>query len=303
MSQLESNKIYEGDNLDIMSNILSSSIDLIATDPPFNTGRDFVEFKDMWGGLEGYLAFMKDRIIQMRRVLKPTGSIYLHCDSTISHYLKITLDDVFDIDNFRNEIIWQRDAAGKGGKRRSKQWPRLQDVILFYSKTDRYNFKQLYNPLSKQQKAVYTRVDKDGRRFKAVSLGGYGKETIEKMKKEGLIYVSKNGKEYKKYYLDQAKATIGSIWIDIPGFGIISQSKQRTGYPTQKPIKLYERIIEASSNEGDLVLDPFCGSGTTLVAAQNLGRNWIGIDKNKSAVDISTERLLNMPKDKQLRLF
>ena len=297
------NKVYESDNLDAMKNIDHTSIDLIATDPPFNTGKDFGEFKDIWGGLNQYIAFMKPRVVQMHHILKSTGSIYLHCDSKISHYLKVMLDDIFGIENFRNEIIWQRDAAGKGGKNRSKQWPRLQDVILFYSKTDRYNFKQLYKPLSKEQMAVYTRVDSNGRRFKAVSLGKYGEDKIEKMKQKDLVYVSKSGKQYKKYYLDEAKATIGSIWTDIPGFGIISQSKQRTGYPTQKPIKLYERIIEASSNEEDLVLDPFCGSGTTLVAAQNLNRRWIGIDKNKTAVTIASQRLLQVSSDNQLTLF
>ena len=244
--------------------------------------------------MKAYLSFMAQRMIEMHRILRDTGSLYLHCDPTASHYLKIILDALFGKQHFRNEIIWKKDASGKGGKRVSKQWPRLQDVLFLYAKTEKFYFKQPYNELTEAQAKAYTKKEAgSGRQFKVVQLGNYSKASIQKLKKQGLIYQSNTGKTYKKYYLDEAKASIDSIWTDIKGFGIRTNAKERTGYPTQKPLALLHRIIEASSKEGDVVLDPFCGCATTCVSAQHLGRQWIGIDIEEKTKELVIERLSN----------
>jgi len=249
--------------------------------------RTFLGTNDMLA----YLSMMAPRLVELRRVLKDTGSIYLHCDPTASHYLKLLMDAVFGLRNFRNEIIWRRDVAGKGAKRISGQWPRNADVILFYSKSSDWVFHQAYKPLSDKQARNYRYEDADGRRFKTVQLGDYSEDSIRRLEREGLIYVSRTGQRYKKYYLDEARSTIDTIWIDIPGFGTRTASSERLGYPTQKPEALLERIIQASSNEGDLVLDPFCGCGTTIAVAQRLNRQWIGIDVTCLAINLMRRRL------------
>ena len=195
------NKLYCGDNLSIMHDMPDASVVLIATDPPFNTGKDWGAFNDKWeGGLKGYLKFMEPRLVEMHRLLKPTGSLYLHCDPTASHYLKVLLDTVFGIKQFRNEIVWKRSHA----KSPKKRFGRSHDSILFYTKSDNFIF---YN-----------------------------------------------------------STQLNDLWLDIP----IASPKQRLNYPTQKPRALYQRIIKASSNAGDdIVLDPFCGSGTTIRRGTN----------------------------------
>ena len=277
-------KIIKGDCIKVIKTL--QPVDLIYADPPFNIGI----FKKM--PFKDYLKWCEQWIKECRRVLKPTGSLYLHCDPTASHYLKILMDNIFGIKNFRNEIIWRRDIAGKGGKGVSSQYPRNSDTILFYSMSNVFLFKQLTEELTDKQKSNYTLVEPvTHRKFKAVQLGNYSVNSIKRMEKENLIYVSKTGKEYKKYYLDEAKSLIDCIWTDIYGFGTRTTAKERCGYPTQKPEALLERIIKASSNEGDLVLDPFCGSGTTCVAAKKLNRNYIGIDVSNKAIDISKKRI------------
>ena len=216
------NTLYQGDNLTILRALPDASVDLIATDPPFNTGRHWGAFNDKWeGGLKGYLKFMEPRLIECRRVLKDTGSLYLHCDPTASHYLKIMLDGVFGIKQFRNDIIWKR-SHNKSGK---KRFGRNHDNILFYTKSDNFIFS---NP-----------------------------------------------------------SQLNSLWLDIP----IASPKQRVGYPTQKPLALYERMIKIASNQGGVVLDLFAGSGTTLDAAHTLGRGWIGIDNGTEAIKTIQDRL------------
>ena len=331
LSNIKPKTIFTGDNLPILRGMNSESIDLIYLDPPFNSKANYAapigskaagaEFKDTWtlddidttwldlieidhpalnrvihaamtNSDKSYLIYMAVRLLEMHRVLKPTGSIYLHCDSTMGHYLKLVMDAVFGKANFRNEIVWQRDAAGKGAKRISKQWPRLQDVILLYSKTENVYFDQVYIPLNeKQSKAYRYEEENTGRRYKAVQLGDYTESSIEKMDKQGLIHTSKSGNQYKKYYLDEAKATIGTLWTDIPGFGIRTNARERTGYPTQKPLELLDRIIKASSSESGIVLDPFCGCATTCVAADRLQREWIGIDISPKAAQLVVERI------------
>ena len=243
--------------------------------------------------LTAYLVMMAPRLVELHRVLKPTGSLYLHCDPTASHYLKVMLDVIFGARNFRNEIVWVRDPAGKGGKRVSRRWPRNIDVLLFYTKSDNYTFHQQYLPLTEKQKRAYRYQDAQGR-YKAVQRGNYSDEMWERFRAEGRIHISSTGKEYLKHYLDEARATVGSVWDDIPGFGTRTAAAERLGYPTQKPLALLERILQASSNEGDTVLDPFCGCGTAIVAAQKLRRRWIGIDITHLAIALIKYRLSDM---------
>ena len=268
------NRLYHGDNLRILQEMQDASIDLICTDPPFNTGKDWGAFNDKWkGGLKGYLKFMESRLEECRRVLKDTGSIYLHSDPVVSHYLKVMLDAVFGIKQFRNEIVWAKRFGHPNDVKR--KFPVLHDVIFFYSKTDSYTFHPSYKPLcEKYVKSTYRHVDENGRRYRKVSL------------------VSDSRPKKKKIaYLDESKGTsVGSLWVE-NDTKLSSFSKERVGYPTQKPIALYERMIKASSHRGDVVLDPFAGSGTALDAAQVLGRDWIGIDASEEAIETIQKRL------------
>ena len=247
------NTLYQGDNLSILREMPDASVDLIATDPPFNTGKDWGAFSDKWeGGLKGYLKFMEARAVEMHRVLKPTGSLYLHCDPTASHYLKVMLDGVFGIKQFRNEIVWSYKSMSVV----KRDFPRKHDIILRYTKSKTWVFnlqRQPYNPKSLE-------IFKRGGRF-------YNNEPYDPHP-DGML--------------------IPSVW-DIPMLN--SMAKERTDHPTQKPRALYERIIKASSNQGDTVLDPFAGSGTTLDAAQTLGRKWIGIDIGDEAITTIEKRL------------
>lgn len=254
-----------------------------------------------------YLAMMAPRLVELHRVLKPTGSLYLHCDPTASHFLKILLDGVFGAEKFRNEIIWKRtsghsDAIGFGS---------VHDVVLFYTRTDQPTWNDIYQPYDEKYVEQYYRYkDPDGRRWMSDNLsasgllgGGYDYEwkgirrvwrcpqsTMEKLDKEGKIFYTKNGIARRKRYLDEAKGIPAQdLWSDIQA--LRSWHDERLGYPTQKPQALLERIIEASSNKGDLVLDPFCGCGTTIHAAQKLGRNWIGIDITYLAINLIKRRL------------
>ena len=254
------NQLYQGDNLTILRNMPDASVDLICTDPPFNTGKDWGAFSDKWeGGLKGYLKFMEARVIEMQRVLKSTGSLYLHCDPTASHYLKVMLDSVFGIKQFRREIIWTF-GSPSGFKTNTKNWVRNHDVIFYYAVSDNPTFNKLYVPYSKDYLSRFRKTDEEG-----------------------------------KYYLRDGKKRrlkkgfrIGSTW-QIPI--INNMAKERLGYPTQKPLALYERMIKASSNQHDIVLDPFAGSGTTLDAAHTLGRQWIGIDIGDEAISVIQDRL------------
>ena len=263
------NKLYFGDNLTILKELPDNSIDLIYADPPFNTGRNWGAYNDKWEkGLAGYLDFMRPRIEEIHRVLKDTGSFYLHCDPTASHYLKVLCDQVFGIANFRNEIVWKRNA-GQGHSKIGKRFINKQDYILFYVKSVNNIFNYQYKPLSSEVvKNNYTRVDENGRKYSR--------------------HEKHNGK---RIYLDENKgATVNTLWIE-KGFQLIPNKSERTGYPTQKPIALLKRIIKASSNEEDVVLDPFAGSGTTLDAAHGLQRSWIGIDEGQQAIETITFRL------------
>ena len=257
--------------------------------------HDFLQWMAKRGGDNGtkdaaYLLFMAVRMVELRRVLKVDGSLYLQCDLSASHLLRTLMDLIFIDHPYRNTLIWRRDAAGKGGKRTSAQYPRNYDVILYYAATNAY-FCQPTRELTDVQKASYRYFEPNGDRYKAVQLGNYSPSSVQSLEARGLIHRSKSGKAYKKYYLKEARCIIDDMWTDIPGFGIRTNARERLGYPTQKPIALMKRIITASSRTGDVVLDPFCGGGTTCVAAQSLNRQWIGIDVNEHSEKILALRL------------
>ena len=261
--------------------------------------------------MTAYLCMMGVRLIALHRVLKPTGSLYLHCDPTASHYLKILLDAVFGAKNFRSEIIWRR-TSPKGLA--FTRFAANHDVILSMGKTEQVTWNPQHYPHSDEYLRKYNLKDEaTGRRFQATSLinpsnnrpnltysfGGHlrvwrwTEERMRRAEKDGLIYFPKNGgvPREKRYLDEQEGVPLSDLWADIPP--INSQAQERLGYPTQKPVALLERIIAASSNPGDTVLDPFCGCGTTVHAAQKLGRRWIGIDVTHVAVSLIETRLFD----------
>ena len=278
--------------------------------------RGFLGTNDMLA----YLAMMAPRLVELRRVLKPTGSLYLHCDPTASHYLKILLDAIFGPTNYRNEITWQRteshNTAGRYGN--------IADILLFYVQSDRATYNRSFHKYadqkySAQQMQRFRHVDDDGRRYKLENLTGprpdsssgkfewrgalpgptrgwgYKKEQLEQWWAEGKIQTRKDGiprMDGLKVYLDETEGKpLQNIWTDIPR--IPNTSSERLGYPTQKPEALLERIINTSSNAGDVVLDPFCGCGTAIAAAQKSNRRWIGIDVTHLAIGLIKHRLRN----------
>lgn len=276
------NKLFIGDNLEIMRKLPDESVDLCCTDPPFRSGRSYkskngVEFNDRWKSIDEFCGFMRLRLVEMHRILKPTGSIYVHLDQTSSHYIKIEMDRIFGQENFHNEIIWCYSKWSKDTKR----FKRSHDNILYYSKTHDHTFNPIYRELSESSKQ--TREKGYHIHYKANILLVYD---ATKPKAKELIESGKFNKV--NYDKGVDGVLLPDYWTDIPVPG--SNSKKRNGYPTQKPLELYQRIIEASSNEGDLVLDPFCGSGTTLDASQSLNRQWIGIDRNPNTIDYIKKR-------------
>jgi site-specific DNA-methyltransferase (adenine-specific) len=261
-----------------------------------------------------YLVMMAPRLVELRRVMKSTASIYLHCDPAASHYLKMMMDAVFRPENFLNEIVWQRTNAHNMP---TKAYVRANDSILFYSKTGAYVFNEQYTEYGPEQMKRF-KPDENGKLYKAENLTfsspnpnrqfewrgskppanrswGASLEQLEKWYADGRILLKKDGTprlDGLKIYLDETKGKpLTSNWTDIPR--ISNTAAERLGYPTQKPEALLERIIKASSNEGDLVLDPFCGCGTTIAAAQKLSRRWIGIDITHLAITLMKKRLLD----------
>ena len=257
-------------------------------------------------GMQSYLTMMAVRLMQMRRVLKPTGSIYLHCDPTASHYLKLLMDAVFGQARFQNHVTWRRTTAHSDSVRYGSN----SDHLLFYVKGEQWAWNPQYQDYDEKYKARFRRKDPDGRMWsdyditaKGLSGGGYDyeykgissywrvpRETMERLDVEGRLHFTSNGGIRRKRYLDEMEGrAVQALWDDIDA--INSQAKERTGYPTQKPLALLDRIIRASSNEGDMVLDPFCGCATACVAADQLGRRWVGIDISLKAVELVNMRL------------
>ena len=280
-----------------------------------------------------YLTMMTPRLVELHRVLKPTGSLYLHCDPTASHYLKLLLDAVFGKENFRNEVVWRRTGSHGG----SKRWGPIHDTILFYSRSDDYHWNRIYQEYDPSYLEKYYRLSDERGRYQLVSLTGAGtrtgdsgqpwrgvnpndsgrhwavpaaaladlvvgsdlstlstQEKLDLLDDAGLIHWPARGTipRQKRYVDENPGVPIQDIVSDIGPIG--AQAKERLGYPTQKPEALLERIIQASTNEGDVVLDPFCGCGTAVAAAQKLNRQWLGIDITHLAVALMKSRLKDM---------
>ncbi len=283
--------------------------------------------------LTAYLVMMAPRLVELHRVLKPTGSLYLHCDPTASHYLKVMLDVIFGARNFRNEIVWKRTGAHGGAKR----WGPIHDVLLFYSKSENYTWNRVYEALDPNYIEKCYRFQDERGRYHLVTLTGAGttkgdsgmpwkgvdptqvgrhwavpqplveqvvgreraqqmsvQEKLDALEAAGYIVWPKKGRvpRYKRYLEMSAGNPIQDVITDIQPIG--AHARERLGYPTQKPLALLERIIQASSNEGDTVLDPFCGCGTAIVAAHKLKRQWIGIDITHLAIALIKYRLSDM---------
>ncbi len=277
---------------------------------PRNVKEMIISFRQFIGSnaMMAYLVMMTPRLLELHRVLKPTGSIYLHCDPTAGHYLKVLMDTVFGSQNFKNEVVWKRSSAHSD----AKAMGRTHDIILFYAKDNvlcswRKQY-QSYDPA--YIKTHYRNKSENGRLYRTGDLtatglsgGGYEyewngvtrvwrspRETMERLDREGRIRYTRNGvAEYIRYLDEMPGMPLQDIWTDIPP--VNPQAKERLGYPTQKPQALLERIIKASTNEGDLVLDPFCGCGTAVAAAENLNRKWVGIDVTHLAVALMKNRL------------
>lgn len=258
-----------------------------------------------------YLVMMSARFVELHRVLKPTGSLYVHCDPTASHYLKVLLDSVFTPQRFLTEIVWKRTSAHN----RTSRFGPVHDIILGYTKGDDWTWNPLYVPYDQEYiDRDYRRVEEGtGRRYRISDVTSnnpgstyefkgmlppgnrywaYSQETLERLDTEGRIVFSRNGyPQYKRYLDEMPGQLLQDVWTDIGP--INNRSNERLGYQTQKPLQLLERIVAASSNEGDVVLDPFCGCGTTIDAAQKLGRQWVGIDVTYLAIDLIRKRLRN----------
>ena len=290
----------------------------IVTNPgtPANVKEMVSAFRQFIGSnaMMAYLVMMTPRLVELRRVLKPTGSIYLHCDPTASHYLKLLMDAVFGPENFRTEITWKRTSAHSDTRQGRQQHGRVHDLILFYSKSDSWTWNPLYTEYDQEYvEQFYRHVEPEtGRRYRLGDLTGpggaakgnpsyevmgvmrywrYSEERMAELIEQGRIVQTRPGAvpAYKRYLDEMAGVPLQDVWTDIKPIG--AQAKERLGYPTQKPQALLERIIEASSNEGDVVLDPFCGCGTAVAAAENLKRRWIGIDVTHLAVALMKSRL------------
>ena len=312
--------IYCGDNLEQLKRLPDACVDLIYLDPPFNSNRNYEvfwgetkerrAFEDRHASTVAYIDYMRPRCVELARVLKKTGSFYYHCDWHASHYVKVMLDSIFGENWFKTEIIWRRTNA-KGLAFRS--FPNNHDTIFFYTASDQYVFNRQYLPHSKEYlDGFYKHTEPGtGRRYQLDNLINpnhnrpnltyeflgvtrvwrWTKERMQVAYEKGLVIQSKPGAvpRFKRYLDEQEGIPVDSVWADVPP--IQAQSAERLGYPTQKPLALLDRIIKASSNSNDIVLDAFCGCGTALVAAENLGRQWIGIDISPTACRVMAKRL------------
>lgn len=324
------NQIYLGDCLDVLRNdIPAESVDLIYIDPPFNSKRDYniffdskeiqtqrVAFEDTWTltniqdsltqlqSLETdkiykllntyhevaphafpYLVMMSLRILELHRVLKPTGSFYLHCDPTMSHYLKTVCDVIFKPSNFLNELVWCYKERGISKLYYNKK----HDIILFYSKIrgeQEFNYQEIMDEYSEVTLKKFKYIDDKGRKFR---IRGRNVPEAGKWRRKTDIPIEYESEFTYRQYLDESLGSLPKDWFEMPFLN--QAASERLGYPTQKPKALLERIIKASSNEGDIVLDAFCGCGTTVDAAESLHRKWIGIDISPIAISLIKRRL------------
>ena len=318
---LDTRVVYCGDNLEQLAKLPDGCVDLVYIDPPFNSNRNYEvfwgetkekrAFEDRHASTQAYIDYMRPRCVQLARVLKKTGSFYYHCDDHASHYVKQMLDLIFGYNNFQSEIIWKRTSARSDANRINQ----VHDTIFLYTGSDEFTWNAVYTPLDLQYvEDKYCHADPDGRRYMLDNMTSpnprpnmmyewkghaspdkgwrYSLETMTELDAKGLVWypTAKSKRPRLKRYLDESPGIpLGSVWTDIPP--VNSQAQERLGYPTQKPLPLLERILHASSSPNDIVLDAFCGCGTALVAAQNLGRQWIGIDISPTACRVMAKRL------------
>ena len=272
--RVELNKVYCMDNLELLKQIDDNSVDLIYCDILYNTGKKFKDYNDKLGTPQQAIEWYKPRLIEIKRVLKNTGSVYLQCDYRLVHYLKVEMDNIFGINNFKNEIIWDKGFRGTECK---EFYQHSHDNILLYTKSKNYTWNNVEIPYTDKSIKRYNKIDEEGRRY----------ALIKRKRTDGTAY-------YGKTYLNELGKKIDDVIRNVKTFA--SNSKERIGYDTQKPKKLINIIIEASSNKGDVVADFFCGSGTSLVVAKELGRKYIGCDIKQRAVDITNKRLEDVEK-------
>ncbi len=348
--------LWTGDNLDILRGMNSECVDLIYLDPPFNSKANYAApigskaagaaFKDTWTlndvdiawldliqskhpqlnkiieassrkSDKSYLIYMSVRLLEMHRILKSTGSLYLHCDPTMSHGLKMILDTIFKINNYRTQISWRRATSSQKGSQHSpKRWGNNTDIIFFYAKSDKTKLDP-FKPLTEEETIEkFNKIDENGRRYyddsahiwSTPKMGArpnlcyewrgfinphpsgwrLSKERLEEEYQKGNVVILPDGRlQRRKYETDYPGVTYGNFWDDINPV----QGREAENYPTQKPLKLLERIIRASSNPGDTVLDPFCGCATTCVAADVMNRHWSGIDISPKALELVRSRI------------
>jgi len=323
-SLVDTRVIYCGDNLEQLKKFPDECIDLIYIDPPFNSNRNYEvfwgetkekrAFEDRHASTQAYIEFMRPRCVELARVLKKTGSFYYHCDWHASHYVKIMLDQIFSENQFQNEIVWKRTSAHND----PNKYGTINDSIFFYTKSAEYVWNPQYQPYDKEYiETFFDQKDSDGRQYKRMDLTGAGKtdgesgepwrgidvsakgrhwayspSKLEEFDKQGRIHWPKKADgmpRLKQYIEDLSGIPLQTVWTDIRPLHNLAE--ERLGYPTQKPLALLDRIVNASSNPNDIVLDAFCGCGTALVAAENLGRQWIGIDISPTACRVMAKRL------------
>jgi DNA modification methylase len=320
-SSLDTQVIYCGDNIEKLRDLPDACIDLIYIDPPFNSNRNYEvfwgetrearAFEDRHESTVAYIDFMRPRCKELFRVLGPSGCFYYHCDWHAGHYVKVMLDQLFGENNFLNEIVWQRTSAHND----PNQYGRVHDTILMYTKGMTWTWNQQYEPADERfYKAHDFETDDQGRKFRKQDLtankpGGdteyewrgvrpptgrywaYSKAKMEELEAQGKIVYTRTGMPRLKVHVENHKGIpLQSVWAK-PELWLNSAAKERQGYPTQKPLALLDRIIKTSSNSDDIVLDAFCGCGTTLVSAEKLGRRWIGIDMSPTACRVMSDRL------------
>ena len=271
-NKIKLNKIYCMDNLKLLKQMADESVDLIYCDILYNTGKKFKDYDDKLGTPQEAMEWYRPRLVEMKRILKNTGSIYLQCDYRLVHYLKVEMDNIFGLNNFRNDIIWDK---GFRGTERKTFYQYSHDNILFYTKSDNYIWNSIKTNYADRDMKRYNKIDDEGKMY----------ALIKRKRTDGSVY-------YGKTYPNEKGKKADDVIRDIKTFS--STSKERVGYDTQKPKKLSELIIKASSNKNDVIGDFFCGSGTSLVVAKELGRRYIGCDINPRAVEITNKRLKNI---------
>ncbi len=317
------NKLIWGDNKLILSSLKNGplreeieaqgGLKLIYIDPPFDVGADFsmdieiggdtftkkpnileeIAYRDTWGkGADSFIAMIYERLILMRDLLAEDGSIYVHCDWRVTAFIRNILDEVFGAKLFQNEIIWKRQSPSSS-KARAKKYSADHDTIYFFTKSENFLFNKTFGEYPKEEiEKRFRQSDKRGR-YKDAELATYSQETFERLKAENRLIVTSGGKYRYKIYLSEIEGVlVDTLWVDIPA--VNSQALQATGYATQKPEALIERIIKASSNEGDLIADFFCGSGTTAAVAEKLGRKWVCSDLGKFAIHTTRKRMIGV---------